>query len=122
MRVGYPAETVEEYLAAIPERDRAALAPMRDVIRDAIPDVGEHIGYQIPIFDYRGKGLVGLSVSPNHCSLHLMSPPLARSLAGSLTEGKLSGATLQFSPDSPLSEATVRMIMAKRIAEVDARG
>ena len=121
---GYAAATVEEYLAAVPEDQRAGLAAVRSALLAAIPDATEGISYQIPIFSYRGKGLVGLSAAQKHCSLHLMSPPLAAALAasGELTEGKLSGATLQFPNDAPLSDGTVRLIVERRIAEVDARG
>jgi uncharacterized protein YdhG (YjbR/CyaY superfamily) len=120
MERGYPAHTVDEYLAAIPDAQRAALAPIRRVILEAIPGAGEHIGYGIPIFDYRRRGLVGLSVAKEHCSLHLMSPPLARELKGLLAEGDLEGATLHFTPEAPLSETTVRLIVQRRIAEIDA--
>ena len=121
MERGYESKTVDGYLAAIPEQQRALLAPIRAWILDAIPDAEEHIGYGVPIFDYRRHGLVGLSVAQDYCSLHLMSPPLARALKDHLTEGDLVGATLHFTADDPLSEATVRLIVARRIAEVDAR-
>jgi len=121
MERGYAATTVDEYLAAIPDDQRGALEPIRRVILDAIPDSAEHIGYGVPIFDYRRRGLVGLSVAKEYCSLHLMSPPLARELAPSITEGDLVGATLHFTPDNPLSEETVRLIVARRVAEVNAR-
>lgn len=120
---GYPAETVEEYLAVVPEQMGRSLAIVREHIHAAIPDVTEKIAYGIPIFAYRGKGLVGISAALKHCSLHLMSPPAAAAaLAAQLTEGKLVGVTLQFAADAPLSESTVRLIVAHRIAEVDARG
>ena len=122
MERGYSATTVDEYLAAIPADQRGALEPIRRVILDAIPDSAEHIGYGVPIFDYRRRGLVGLSVAKEYCSLHLMSPPLARELAPTITEGDLVGATLHFTPDNPLSEETVRLIVGRRVAEVNARG
>jgi len=121
MERGYTATTVDEYLAAIPAEQRGALEPIRRVILDAIPDSAEHIGYGVPIFDYRRRGLVGLSVAKDYCSLHLMSPPLARELAPTITEGDLVGATLHFTPDQPLSEDVVRLIVALRVAEVNAR-
>ena len=120
-REGHPATTVEEYLAAVPAPAGSALRVVRDRLVAAVPDAGQVISYQVPTITYRGKPLVALSVASSHCSLHLMSPPLARSLAGTLTEGKLSGATLHFPADAPLSEDTVRRIAALRIAEVDAR-
>lgn len=119
---GYPADTVEEYLTVVPGQMGRALAAVREHIRAAIPGVTEKIAYGIPIFEYRGKGLVGLSAAQKHCSLHLMSPPAARALADQFSEGRLVGVTLQFAADAPLSESTVRLIVAHRIAEVDARG
>jgi uncharacterized protein YdhG (YjbR/CyaY superfamily) len=121
MERGYSAGTVDEYLAAIPDEQRAVLEPIRRVILSEIPDAAEHIGYGVPIFDYRRRGLIGLSVASEFCSLHLMSPPLARELKGTLDEGDLVGATLHFTSDRPLSEATVRRIVRLRVAEVDAR-
>jgi uncharacterized protein YdhG (YjbR/CyaY superfamily) len=118
---GYAADTVTEYLSVVPESQREALTRVRTLLRDAIPGVTETISYQIPVFTYRGRGLVGLSAARTHCSLHLMSPPAAAALKGELTEGTLSGATLQFPNDAPLSEATIRRIVAMRMAEVDAR-
>jgi uncharacterized protein YdhG (YjbR/CyaY superfamily) len=120
MERGYPAGTVDEYLAALPEMQRSALESVRRVIRDAVPEATERIGYQIPMFEYHRHYLVGLSVSDDECCLHLMSPPLARQLAGPLAEGELLGCTVHFSPEQPLSEETVRRIVALRTAEVDA--
>ncbi|WP_338041393.1 DUF1801 domain-containing protein [Microlunatus panaciterrae] len=119
MRRGYPAATVEDYLRAVPEHQRAALSQLRSMLVDLIPGVEEVISYQIPVFKYRGRGLVGMSAAQKHCSLHLMSPRLARAMADQVQEGRMSGATLQFSADAPLSEATVRAIVERRIAEVE---
>ncbi|KQR08235.1 iron chaperone [Cellulomonas sp. Leaf334] len=121
VREGYPATTVEEYLDAVPPEQGAALRLVRDRLLEVVPDAEQVISYQVPTIRYRGTGLVALSVARTHCSLHLMSPPLATSLAGVLDEGKLSGATLQFDADAPLSAATVRLIAERRMAEVDAR-
>jgi uncharacterized protein YdhG (YjbR/CyaY superfamily) len=121
MERGFAASTVEEYLAAVPPEQRAAIDAVRQVILAAVPGCSEHIGYGVPIFDYGKRGLVGLSVAENYCSLHLMSPPLARQLKTQITEGDLVGATLHFTPDEPLSEGTVRLIVERRMAEVDAK-
>ena len=121
VREGYPASTVEEYLDAVPPEQGAALRLVRDRLLDVVPDAEQVISYQVPTIRYRGTGLVALSVAKTHCSLHLMSPPLAKELAGVLTEGTLSGATLHFDAASPLSAETVRLVAERRMAEVDAR-
>lgn len=113
--------TVLDYLAALPPGQRAALGEVRRLLLAAIPGVEEKISYRVPVFLYRGRGLVSLSAATNHCSLHLMSPGLAKELAGEVTEGTMVGATLHFDEEAPLSEATVRLIVERRIAEVDRR-
>lgn len=120
-REGYPATTVDEYLDAVPPEQGAALRVVRDRFLDVVPDAEQVISYRVPTLRYRGTGLVALSVATSHCSLHLMSPPLATSLAGVLDEGRLSGATLHFDAAAPLSAGTVRLIAERRMAEVDAR-
>ncbi|GEK20144.1 iron chaperone [Cellulomonas xylanilytica] len=121
VRDGYPAGSVDEYLDAVPPEQGAALRLVRDRLLEVVPDAEQVISYQVPTLRYRGTGLVALSVATTHCSLHLMSPPLATALAGVLGEGKLSGATLQFDAGAPLSVETVRLIAERRMAEVDAR-
>ena len=121
VREGHPAGTVEEYLDAVPPEQGAALRVVRDRLLDVVPDAEQVISYQVPTLRYRGTGLVALSVAKSHCSLHLMSPPLATSLAGVLGEGRLSGATLQFDATTPLGVETVRLVAERRMAEVDAQ-
>ena len=120
MARGIEAATVDEYLERMPEPFGAALRLVRERLVAAIPDVEQVISYRVPIFKYRGRGLVGLSATAMQCSLLLMSPPAAKALAGTLDEGSLSGATLHFDPVHPLSEATIRRIVDLRIREVDA--
>jgi uncharacterized protein YdhG (YjbR/CyaY superfamily) len=120
MARGVEASTVDEYLERIPEPFGAALRLVRERLVAAIPGVEQVISYRVPIFKYRGRGLVGLSATATQCSLLLMSPPAAKALTGSLDEGSLTGATLHFDPAYPLSEATIQRIVDLRKTEVDA--
>ncbi|MDN4615758.1 DUF1801 domain-containing protein [Leifsonia sp. F6_8S_P_1B] len=119
MARGVEAGTVEEYLDRIGEPFGSALRTVRDRIAVLLPDSDQVISYRVPIFRRNGKSVVGLSATATECSLLLMSPPAAAELAGTLTEGSLSGATLHFSPEHPLSEQTLRTILAVRLRELD---
>ncbi|MFF1878703.1 iron chaperone [Leifsonia sp. NPDC058230] len=121
MARGVDASTVDEYLGAMEEPFAGALRIVRDRILELVPDAEQVISYRVPIFKYRGKGLVGLSATAKECSLLLMSPPAAEALAGRLTEGSISGATLHFSAESPLTLETLRTVIEQRTAEVDAQ-
>jgi uncharacterized protein YdhG (YjbR/CyaY superfamily) len=118
---GVEASTVDEYLDWIEEPFSGALRIVRDRILELLPDAEQVISYRVPIFKYRGKGLIGLSATATECSLLLMSPPAAEALAGKLTEGTFSGATLHFSAESPLTLETLRTVIEQRTAEVDAQ-
>ncbi len=121
MRGDEPVDTVEDYFVRLSEEQREPLDSVRGLLFRLIPGCVEKIGYQIPVFFYRGRGLVGLSAARNHCSLHLMSSALATELDGSLLTGKLSGSTIHFTRDMPLDEQTVRLVVERRIAESERR-
>ncbi|MGO4593363.1 iron chaperone [Leifsonia sp. 2TAF2] len=118
MARGVEADTVEEYLDRIGEPFGAALRTVRDRIAAIVPESEQVISYRVPTFRVNGKALVGLSVTSRECSLLLMSPPAASELAGTLPEGSITGATIHFPPEQPLSEATLRLILDVRLREL----
>ncbi|MFF2052303.1 iron chaperone [Leifsonia sp. NPDC058194] len=118
MARGVEADTVEEYLDRIGEPFGTALRIVRDRIVAIVPEAEQVISYRVPVFRVDGKGLVGLSATAKDCSLLLMSPPAAAELSGTLTEGSITGATLHFPPATPLSEETLRTVLAVRLREL----
>lgn len=120
MARGVDAQTVDEYLERVGEPFGRALRTVRDRIVAIVPEAEQVISYRVPIFRVGGKGLVGLSATAKECSLLLMSPPAAAELADALTEGSITGATLHFPPAAPLSEETLRTVLAVRLRELGA--
>ena len=116
------AGSVDEYLAQVPEAERACLEDLRATIRTAAPDATETISYQMPTFKHRGRALVGFAAFTNHCSLFPYGTGVLKALEEDLrpydTSGK--GGTVRFSADAPLPAALVRRIVAMRIEEIDA--
>lgn len=110
-------EEVDAYLASLSADVGAALADVRDVIRRAAPGATERISYRIPIFRLT-RDLVGISAHGKHCSLHTMSPSLVRGMRDELKGVEMSGATIHFTPDSPLPAAMVERIVKARIDEL----
>ena len=115
------AESVDGYLAALPEDMRAALERLRKIIKAAAPGTTEVISYRVPIFKLQGHPLVGFGAAGSRCSFYVMSssliPKLARARAGELKRYVVRGATIHFSPDKPLPAALVRELVKERIAE-----
>ncbi len=70
------AQSVEAYLAAVPEPARSTLVKMRATIRSvAGPEATEAISYGMPSFRYKGA-LVGYAAFTNHCSFFPMNSAL----------------------------------------------
>src|SRR5260370_10634892 len=121
MRKSAPAESVDGYLAVLPEEVRVALEELRKIIKAEASGTTEVISYRIPIFKLHGHPLVGFGAAKNHCSFFTMSssmiPKLARMRAAELKGYEVSGATIHFTPDKPLPAALVSKLVNDRTPE-----
>jgi hypothetical protein len=78
------AQSVDDYLASLPDDRRAAVSAVRDVIRDNLPEGFEEgmqygmIGYYVPLERYpdtyngQALGLASLASQKNHMAMYLM--------------------------------------------------
>ena len=111
-------ETVDDYLAAVPEDARAALGKLRKTIKAAAPKATEGISYQVPVFKLDGKPLVGFGATTAHCTFYVMSTSDAmRRRLAELKGYTLGGGSIQFPADQPLPDALVTKLVKARIAE-----
>jgi uncharacterized protein YdhG (YjbR/CyaY superfamily) len=109
--------SVEEYLAAVPEPARSTLIKIRAVIRSVVPpEATEGISYRIPTFKYKGP-LVAFAAFPNHCSLFPMSGSVLEEFKNELKGFETSTGTIRFPVDKPLSAAFVKKLLKVRIAQ-----
>jgi uncharacterized protein YdhG (YjbR/CyaY superfamily) len=110
--------TVDEYLALVPPRFRAALEKLRKNIRAAAPGATEGLAWGMPSFRLR-VWLVCYAAFKDHCSFFPMSAEVVRKHAGLLKGFKTTKGTIHFTPEKPLPAALVRRMVKARIAEVD---
>ena len=112
-------DTVDDYLAAVPEDARAALEKLRKTIKDAAPMATEVISYQIPAYKHHGL-LVGFASSSGLCTFHIMSVGVTGAHAGELKNYKLGKASIRFEPDKPPPASLIKKLVKARIAENEA--
>ena len=111
-------QTVDDYLATLPEESRATLEKVRKTIKAAAPKATEVISYQIPMYKQHGM-LVGFAAFKDHCSLF----PGAKALAtykDELKAYKTSKGTIRFPIGKPLPTALVKKLVKTRLAENEA--
>jgi uncharacterized protein YdhG (YjbR/CyaY superfamily) len=109
--------TVDEYLAAVPEPARSTLNKIRATIRSTVPpEATEGISYGIPTFKYKGP-LVWFAAFSNHCSFFPGSLAVMAAFKNELKAYPTSKGTIRFPVDKPLSAALVKKLVKARIAE-----
>ena len=109
------ANSVDEYLARVPEPARGTLKKTRALIRSVVPaEASEAISYGIPSFKYKGW-LVGYAAFANHCSF--FPGALPGKFANLLKRFPTSKGTIRFPVDKPLPAALVKKLVRARIAE-----
>ena len=114
------AETVDGYLATLPEDARVALAKLRKTIKVAAPKATEVISYQIPTFKHQGM-LVAFAAFEGHCGFYIMSEKVLQNHAAELKEYELNKASIRFPASKPLPTTLVTKLVKARIEENEAR-
>jgi uncharacterized protein YdhG (YjbR/CyaY superfamily) len=114
------AKNVDEYLAGVPDKERAVLETLRRTIRAAAPEAVEVISFGVPAFKYHGP-LVFFAAFPHHCSLYVVSKPVLELFSTELASWDTSGTTIHFSPKKPLPATLVTKIVKARIQENEER-
>ena len=118
-RSGAP-ETVDEYLARVPEPARSTLEKMRAAIRSVVPrEATDTISYRIPAFRHNVV-LVWYAGFANHVSL-FPTAAVIEAFKDELAEFKTSKGTIHFPTDKPLPIALIKRIVKARVAQVEGK-
>lgn len=108
---------VDDYLAALPDEPRTALADLRKTIAAAAPEATELISYQMPAFKANGRFLLSYAAYAHHCSLYPASEAVQRELGDELTPYLSGKGTLRFLAEEPIPADLVKRIVAIRLRE-----
>ena len=117
---GPTAESVDDYLAALPAKQRKALESLRRAIKSAAPRATEGISYQMPTYKHQGM-LVSFAAFKNHLSLFGALSSLRPQFAKELEDFEQATGTIRFTPEKPLPSGLVKRIVKARVAENEAR-
>jgi len=109
--------TIDDYLADVPEDERAALEKLRKAIKAAAPEATETISYQIPTFKHQGRLLVGFGATKNHCTFYLMSTSVMDAHKDDLKDYEVGKGSIRFPANKPLPADLVRKLVKARVTE-----
>jgi uncharacterized protein YdhG (YjbR/CyaY superfamily) len=113
-------ESVDAYLAGVPEPMRSTLNKIRAVIRSVVPpETTEIISYRMPAFKHK-RVLVWFAAFSNHCSL-FPTAAIVKEFEKELEGFYTSQGTIQFPPDKRLPVALIKRIVKARVAQDEGR-
>ena len=116
MRGAPVAKSVDQWLARVEPKQRAALEKLRAQIRAAAPGAEEVISYGQPTFKLHGH-LVAFGAFAKHLSFFPMNSVVIAESADALKTFVTSKGTIQFTPEKPIPATVVKKIVKARIAQ-----
>ncbi|MBS0031838.1 iron chaperone [Chitinophaga sp. 22321] len=108
--------TVDEYMATLPEEAGAVLEKVRQIILETAPGAEEVISYQLPALRFHGM-LIYYSAYKEHYSLSFPSGTLFKDLAKDLEGYELGKSTVKFLLNKPIPKKLIQAIVKHRMAE-----
>ena len=112
-------ETVDQYLARLPQNVRPAVEELRRIIRKAAPSSEEVISYNMPAVR-QGGILVYYAAFKEHIGLYPTASPI-RVFKKELARYKTSKGAIQFPMGKRIPGALVQKIVKFRIREAEGR-
>jgi uncharacterized protein YdhG (YjbR/CyaY superfamily) len=109
----------DDYLAMVPEPQRAEGQRIRRLVRRTVPDAEEATSYGMPAFKYKRRPLLGFRVSKNHLSVFPFSPEAIDAAREALAGFDLSKGTVRFTTEKPLPDAAIEQLLRHRVVEIE---
>lgn len=110
-------QSVDDYLATMPEATREVLEQVRAIIREALPDAEEVISYQIPAYKRDGIGVIYFAGWKAHYSLYPVGDSFAAAFPEEAARYPIAKGTVRFALDEKVPVALIRKIIMLRAKE-----
>lgn len=109
---------VDKYLNSLDQDQKLALQRIRSIVLTIVPESEEVISYDMPVFKYKGKYLLGYAAFKDHMSLFPGSGVVEK-ISKDLDSFKTSKGTIQFTLDHLVSDTLVKKIVKFRVEEIE---
>ena len=111
-------KSVDEYIAAQPERLRGPLKRVRNTIRKALPEAQEAISYKMPTYKLHGSRVLYFAGWKQHYALYAATDGVAAAFEDELAPYKVDKGTIRFPLSAPVPVKLIERIAKFRAKEV----
>ncbi len=109
--------TVDDYLQSLSPDQQKLLSSVRNVIMQECCEAEESISYHMPGYKYLGMPLLYFAAFKDHCSLFGVSKQMLSDFKNELSDFRIVGSTIHFSPEQPLTRSLLKKIIRARMNE-----
>ena len=110
-------DSVDKYMAGLPDDRRAVMEQLRTTIRTAAPEATEAISYNMPAFRLDGRFLVSYEAFKRHYSLFPWTDEMVVELGDGVRPYAVGKGTLRFPAGEPIPLDLVTRIIEIRVRE-----
>lgn len=108
---------VEDYIAALPEKQRSVMQELRGIVTAAAPEAAEAISYKMPALKIDNRFFMSYDAYKSHFSLFPWTDAMAATLGDEIKPYLSGKGTLRFEADQPLPADLIRRIVEIRLQE-----
>lgn len=106
--------SVDEYIASVPPKSRAAFLKLREIVRSTVPsEANEVISYRVPGLKL-GRMLVWYAAFKNHVSL-FPTASVIEEFRDELKDYSISKGTVQFPVDAEIPTQLIQKLVRARL-------
>ncbi|MGD0932709.1 MAG: DUF1801 domain-containing protein [Candidatus Korobacteraceae bacterium] len=114
-------KSVDEYIAAQPERLRGPLKRVRNTIRKALPEAQEAISYKMPTYKLHGSRVLYFAGWKQHYALYAATDSVVAAFKDELAPYEVDKGTIRFPLSKPVPTELIERIARFRAKEVRVR-
>ena len=105
------ASTVDEYLAAFPDGDRAPLVELRALVRERLPDTEEVLAHGMPTYRRDGEMVCAFARQKRHLSVYVCAQDAVDAYEAETGAASAGKGCLRLAPGKPLpADALARLL------------
>ena len=111
---------MDDYLDALAPDQKAALARVREIVVELVPDAEEGRSYGMPAFVYAGRPLLGFRAARKHLSIFPFSSAAVEAVSDRLDGFDLAKGTIRFTASQPVPQTVLANLIRVRQEEITA--
>lgn len=107
-----------DYLEGVEPTERRALEALIEIVCAYVPEAVTGLAYGMPALKYRDRPLIGFSSNRLGLNLYPFDPRIIAALASELAEFELGKGVIRFTPEQPVPERLIQLILEMRLESI----